>query len=93
MVGELVALVLADDRGELIGRDEAVVVGIEVLESLSNALALQTSQHLRKLLVGHGVSGAFRTEVEACPRTVEIESQAILTPLLVVDALQVFNVD
>jgi hypothetical protein len=88
-----VTLVLADDGSELVRSDEPGVVSVEVLESLTNALALQTTQHLCKLLICHGMSSALSAKVETGPRTIEVERQAVLTALLVVDSLQVFDID
>lgn len=68
---------LADDALEVCRLNVAILVAVEVQKSLSDALALQASQHLRELGVRHGVPVLLRANVQCCPLGFPVERQAV----------------
>ena len=77
VVRELVPRSLLNDGGELLGLDEAVGVGVEPMEGLTDALALQAAQHLRELVVVHAVPLGLAADVQAGPLAVPVKRNAV----------------
>lgn len=78
VIGELVACGFANDALKIFGLDETVFVAVKVREALPDALALQPSQHLGELWVGHGMPVFLAANIERSPVAFPVEGQAVL---------------
>ena len=92
-VRQLVAGRLLDDGGKLLGLDEAVSVGVEALEGLAHALALQAAQHLGELVVVHAVALGGAADVQLGPLAVPVEGDAVGALVELVQAAEVLILD
>ena len=82
---------LLDDPLELLRVDIAVPIFVEVKECLAHPLALESTQHLRKLGICHGVAMAFPADIELGPVTIPVERDAGLVARI--DILELVEVD
>lgn len=69
---------LPDDALKVGGLNVSIFVGVKMQERLSNALALQPAQHLRKLWVRHSMTVLLGANVQSGPLGLPIEGQALL---------------
>jgi hypothetical protein len=73
--------------------DVAILVLVEIQESLPHTLALQTAQHLRELWVGHRMSLVLCANVQCRPLAIPVERQAILALVCFPYIIEVVEVD
>lgn len=73
---------LLNDALELFRLNVSISILVEVVESLSDALALEASEHLRKLWIGHGVCLLAAANVELGPFRVPVEWKAVFIHVL-----------
>lgn len=93
MVRQLMLGRLDNDALKLVGVDVSIAVLVEELESLSNALALETSEHLRKLVVVEVVSVLLAANVELRPLRVPIEGDVLRALVELVQGSEVVILD
>lgn len=78
---------------EVFGLDEAVLVLVKVGEALADPLALQPSQQLGELGVGHGVPVLLGANVQRGPTALPIKGQAVLGLVRLPCVVEVVKVD
>lgn len=81
------------DALEVFGLDVAIAILVEQQESLANALALESSEHLRELGVCQTVSFSLVADIELCPLTIPIEGDGLGSLVLLIQAAEVFVFD
>lgn len=93
VVGKLVLGGLEDDALKLLRFNVAVAVLIEELESLADALALQTAQHLGELRVVEVVALLLAANVELGPFAVPVEGNVVGALVELVETAEIIVLD
>lgn len=93
VVGEFVPGGLENNALEVIRVDISVPVFVENVEGLSDPLALDTSQHLGKLRVGHVVACLGPSGVQRSPFRVPVKRYSIAGFIDLVEAFESLELD
>lgn len=93
MVGKLVLGGFQNDALKLLRVDVAIAILVEELESLSNTLALETAQHLRKLRIAEVMALLLAANVQLCPLAVPVKGDVVGPLVELVESAEVIVLD
>lgn len=93
VVGELVLGSFANDALKVLGVNESIAILIEQLESLADALALQTTQHLGELRVVHMVALLLAANVQLGPFALPVKRNAVGALVELIELSEVLVLD
>jgi hypothetical protein len=89
VVRELVLGRLPDDALKVLGLDVAIAILVKLQEGLSDALSLQTTEHLGKLLVREGMAPGLVANVQLRPLAVPVKGDALGSLVQLVETAEV----
>lgn len=93
MLRQLVAGCLDDNALELFTTNEAIAVPVKLVESLSDALTLETAQHLTELRVVERVTVLLVADIDLGPIRFPVEGKVVGALVELVESAEIVILD